>query len=126
MPASPNWSDANGVHASPAGHVCGVHQYRTARIFSGSGTVTAIDLTGANPSLNTLNLSNSNYTLLNGSLTLNGSNGIANVTVDSGTQTINTPVTLAGNSIFTVNGGALLSISSIGGPGALTKIARAC
>ena len=31
-----------------------------------------------------------------------------NVTVDSGTQTISTPVTLASNSIFTVNSGALL------------------
>ena len=118
--ASPNWSDANGVHAAP-GTFAGFTKTDSA-IFSGSGTVTAIDLTGANPSLNTLNLSNSNYTLLNGSLTLNGSNGMANVTVDSGTQTINTPVTLAGNSNCAVNGGALLSISAINGPGALTKI----
>ena len=84
-------------------------------------SVTAIDLTGANPSLNALSFSNSSYTLSNGSLTLNGSSGTATVTVSSGTQSINTPMTLASNANFAVNGGALLLNSTISGSGGFTK-----
>ena len=81
-----NWTDANGsgVQAAP-GSFAGFNNTDTA-VFSGSGSVTAIDLTGANPSLNALSFSNSSYTLSNGSLTLNGSTGTATVTVSSGTQ----------------------------------------
>ena len=66
-----------------------------------------------------MSFSNSNYTLSGGSLTLNGGNGAATVTVSSGTQSINTPVTLATNTVLTVNGGALLLNSPISGSGGL-------
>jgi autotransporter-associated beta strand protein len=118
---SPNWADANssGVQAAP-GTFAGFNNTDTAN-FSGSGSVTAIDLTGANPSLNALSFSNSNYTLSNGSLTLNGGSGTATVTVSSGTQSISTPITLASNANFAINGGALLLNSTIAGSGGFTK-----
>ncbi len=87
-----NWSDSNGsgVQAAP-----GMWGYNDTAAFSGSSAVTAIDLTGMNPTLQALSFSNSSYTLSNGSLTLNASGGTATVTVSSGTQSINTPITLA-------------------------------
>ena len=118
---SPNWDDSNGsgVQAAP-GTFAGFTNTDTAS-FSGSGSVTAIDLTGVNPSLSALSFSNSSYTLSNGSLTLNGSTGTATVTVSSGTQTINTPITLANNATFAINGGALLLNSMVSGPGGFAK-----
>ncbi len=68
-----------------------------------------------------MSFSNSSYTLSNGSLTLNGSSGAATVTVSSGTQSINTPMTLASNANFAINGGALLLNSTISGSGGFTK-----
>ena len=117
---STNWSDANGsgIQAAP-GTFVGFANTDTA-IFSGSGTVAAIDLTGANPSLNALSFSNSSYTLSNGSLTFTSS-GTATVTVSSGTQTINTPITLASIANFAINGGDLLLESTISGSGGFTK-----
>jgi autotransporter-associated beta strand protein len=116
-----NWTDTNGsgVQAAP-GSFAGFNNTDTA-IFNGAGSVTVIDLTGVNPSLNALSFSNSNYTLSNGSLTLNGSSGTASVTVSSGTQSISTPITLANNANFAVNGGALLLNSTINGSGGLVK-----
>jgi hypothetical protein len=116
-----NWTDKNGsgVQAAP-GTFAGFTNTDVAT-FSGSGSVTAIDLTGVNPSLSALSFNNSSYTLSNGSLTLNSSNGTATVTVSSGTQTINTPMTLASNATFAVNGGALLLNSTISGSGGFTK-----
>ncbi len=118
--ASANWTDSGGtVHAAP-GTFPGFANTDTAT-FNGSGSVTAIDLTGVNPSLNALNFSNSSYALSNGNLTLNGNSGTATVTVTSGTQTINSPMSLASNTNFAINGGALLVNSAIGGSGGLTK-----
>ena len=119
--ANGNWADGNGsgVQAAP-GTFAGFTNTDTAT-FDGSGSVTAIDLTGVNPSLNALSFSNSSYTLRGGSLTLNGSNGTATVTVSSGTQSINTPMTLASNANFAINGGALLLNSTISGSGGFTK-----
>ena len=89
--SSGNWTDSNGsgIQAAP-----GTWGFNDTAAFSGSGSVTAIDLTGVNATLQALRFSNSSYTLSNGSLTL-GSSGTATVTVSSGTQTINTPITLA-------------------------------
>ena len=56
--------------------------------FASSGAATAIDLTGANPNLQALSFSDSDYTLSNGSLTLQSSTGTATVTVASNKQTI--------------------------------------
>ena len=43
------------------------------------------------------------------------------MTVSSGTQSINTPMTLASNANFAINGGALLLNSTISGSGGFTK-----
>ena len=119
--ANDNWVDANGsgVQAAP-GTFAGFANTDTAT-FSGSGSVTAIDLTGVNPSLNALSFSNSSYTLTGGSLTLTSTNGAATVTVSSGTQSINTPMAFTGNANFAINGGAMLLNSTISGSGGLTK-----
>ena len=70
--ASANWTDSGGtVHAAP-GTFAGFANTDIGHV-QRSGSVTAIDLTGVNPSLNALSFSNSSYTLSNGSLTLNGS-----------------------------------------------------
>ncbi|MEI8373520.1 MAG: autotransporter-associated beta strand repeat-containing protein [Planctomycetota bacterium] len=114
------WTDSGGTtHAAP-GTFAGFANTDTAT-FNGSGSVTAIDLTGTSPSLSALSFSNSSYTLSNGSLTLNGSNGTATVTVNSGTQSINMPTTLASNANFAISGGALLLNSTISGSGGFTK-----
>ncbi len=104
-----NWTDANGIQAAP-GTFPGFANTDSA-IFSGSGSVTTIDLTGANPSLNALSFSNSSYTLSGGSLTLSGSNGTATVMVSSGTQSIKTPMTLASNATIDTAQNAQLSIA---------------
>ena len=116
-----NWADANGSVVQAAPGTFAAFTNTDVATFCGSGSVTAIDLTGVNPSLNALSFSNSNYTLSNGSLTLNGSTGTATVTVSSGMQTINTPVTLANNANVAINGGVLLLNSTLSGPGGLNK-----
>jgi len=114
------WTDSGGTtHAAP-GTFAGFANTDTAT-FNGSGSVTAIDLTGTSPSLNALSFSNSSYTLSGSSLTLNSSDGTATLTVSSGTQTINMPTTLASNTNFAINGGALLLNSTISGSGGFTK-----
>ncbi|MEI8373060.1 MAG: autotransporter-associated beta strand repeat-containing protein [Planctomycetota bacterium] len=119
--ATGNWTDSNGsgIHAAP-GTFAGFANTDTAT-FNGSGSVTAIDLTGTSPSLKALSFSNSSYTLSGSSLTLNSSTGTATLTVSSGTQTINMPTTLASNANFAINGGALLLNSTISGSGGFTK-----
>ena len=72
------------------------NNYRHVRLFSGSGSVTTIDLTTANPSLAALSFSGTNYTLTGGSLTMNSSTGTASVTVGGGTQSIASAVQIAG------------------------------
>ena len=116
--SSGNWTDGNGsgIQAVP-----GTWGYNDTAAFNGSGSATAIDLTGVNPTLQALSFSNSSYSLSNGSLTLSSS-GTATVTVSSGTQSINTPITLAaGSAAFAINGGALLLNSTISGSGGFTK-----
>ena len=114
------WTDSGGTtHAAP-GTFAGFGNTDTAT-FNGSGSVTAIDLTGTNPSMKALSFSNSSYTLSGSSLTLNSSDGTATLTVSSGTQSINMPTTLASNANFAINGGALLLNSTISGSGGFTK-----
>ncbi len=114
--ASANWTDANGVQAAP-GTFAGFSNTDSA-IFSGSGQVTSIDLTAANPSLESLSFSGSNYTLSGGSLTLAGAS--ATVVVSGGTQTIASAVTLASSVSIAPAGGTQLTVSGdIGGSEAL-------
>ena len=114
-----NWTDANGVQAAP-GTFCGCANTDSAT-FCGAGSVTSISLGGANPSLQALNLSGSNYSLAGGTLTLS-STGTATVTV-SGSQSIGSLVSLAGGTEMVVaNAADVLSISGpIAGGGSLVK-----
>ena len=106
--ANSNWTDANGVHAAP-GTFAGFTNIDTAA-FCGSGSVTAISLTGANPSLAALSFSGSNYTLSDGTLTLSSA-GTASITV-SGTQSISSLLNLASSADMIVSGSAdLLELS---------------
>ena len=95
--------------------------------FDGSSIITSIELDGMAPSLATINFSDLNYTLEGGMLTLNGSSGpgtnLATVTVDSGTQTIASPVTLASDAEMTITHATdQLAISgSISGDGGISK-----
>ena len=90
--------------------------------FSGSGSVTAIDLTGVDASLKALSFSNSSYTLSGGSLTLNSGSGMATVTV-SGTQSIGSLLSLADSADMVLDDSTdLLTISGqIVGQGPLVK-----
>lgn len=63
-----NWTDANGVQAAPG--TFGGYTNTDTATFSGSGSVTTISLSGANPSLAALSFSNTSYTLSDGTLTL--------------------------------------------------------
>ena len=97
-----NWTDSNGsgVNADP-GTFANFTNTDTA-ILSGSGAVTTIDLSTANPSLAALNFSGANYTLTRGTLTMNSSTGTASVTVTSGTQTIASTVQISGGDLAVV------------------------
>ena len=121
--ASGNWTDANGVQAAP-GTFAGFANTDTAT-FNGSGAVTSISLSGANPSLAALGLSGSNYSLTSGTLTLS-STGMATVTV-SGTQSIGSVVSLASTADMVVTNTAdRLTISGpiVGGSPLLKDGAR--
>jgi autotransporter-associated beta strand protein len=92
-------------------------------IFSGSGSVTTVNLAASNPSLASLSLSGSNYTLTGGSLTLAGS--APAITVTSGSQEIASALVLAssGVQISLVNSGSLDiggTISDLSGSSSLT------
>ncbi len=107
-----NWLDAGGGPTNPPGGD-GVVGHDTAT-FASSGAATAIDLTGANPNLQALSFSGSDYTLSNGSLTLQSSTGTATVTVGSNKQTIagSTVLTLASPADVIVAAGAELDINA--------------
>jgi autotransporter-associated beta strand protein len=115
-----NWTDTsgNGVHAAP-GTFTGFTNTDTATL-SGSAAL-AISLLGANPSLAVLNLSGTNYTLSDGTLTLSSA-GTATVTVNGSQSTINSLVNLASNADMVVSGSAdVLQIDSpIVGDGSLS------
>jgi uncharacterized repeat protein (TIGR03803 family)/autotransporter-associated beta strand protein len=104
-----NWTDtsAASVHAAP-GTFAGFAN-TDAAIFSGSGTVTTVSLSGANLSLADLSFSGSNYTLTDGTLNLNSGSGTATLNVASGTQTIRSA--LAGTSLLLVQGAGSLVLS---------------
>ncbi len=107
-----NWRDVCGGPTNPPGGD-GVVGHDTA-VFANSGAGTAIDLTGANPNLQALSFSGSDYTLSNGSLTLQSSTGTATVTVGSNHQTIagSTILTLASPVDVVVAPGAELDINA--------------
>jgi autotransporter-associated beta strand protein len=120
-----NWRDASGgPTAAPGGD--GVFGHDTAT-FASSGAATAIDLTGAAPNLQALSLSGSDYTLSNGSLTLQSSGGTATVSVGSNKQTIagSTVLTLASPANVLVAAEAELDIDAgineVGGQQLLRK-----
>ena len=123
--SAPNWFDGSGVP--------GVDSPRPGTaIFSGSGSVVAIDLAGGiNPNLKALSFSNSGYTLSGGSLTLdNGPSGTATVTVLSGTQTIGTiadptVLTLASSASVDIAAASELKIAAnIGESGSLRSLTK--
>ncbi len=64
--------------------------------------------------LGTMNFNNANTYVIGGtgSLTLQDQVGYANVVVQSGTQQINVPLTIAGDTVFTVESGAALQITA--------------
>jgi autotransporter-associated beta strand protein len=104
-----NWTDTSAVsvHAAP-GTFAGFTNTDMA-VFNGSGTVTTISLSGANPGLAALSFSGPNYTLTNGTLTLNSASGTATLTVSAGTQTIRSAIT--GASMILVQGAGQLVVS---------------
>ena len=98
-----NWVDNNNVPGVPG--IAPRPDNTDTAAFSGSGSVTTIDLTGANPSLKALNFSTSSYTLSGGSLTLKSGSGMATVTV-SGTQSIGSLLSLASSADVVVSNSA--------------------
>ena len=118
--SSSNWSDANSLHGVPG--LSGSNGHDTAT-FSNSGSQTSVNLTGMNPSLVALSFSSSNYTLSGGSLTLQSDLGMASISVNGGTQSIASLLTLAGSADVTVSDSEdLLTLSGdIQGSGTLLK-----
>jgi len=123
--AGATWCDAAGGPTAAPGtdNVLG----HDSASFAGSGDATAIDLTGANPNLQALSFSGSNYTLSNGSLTLQSSTGAATITVSGNKQTIDgaTNIMLASPAEVVVYAGAELDINAgineLGGSQSLGK-----
>ncbi len=107
--ANGNWADNNGVQAAPGTFTNFANT--DSATFSGSGSVTKIDLTTANPSLASLNFSGTNYTLTNGTLTLNSSTGPASVVVSGGTQEIASAIVLASSAAIGPQIGTQLTLS---------------
>jgi fibronectin-binding autotransporter adhesin len=105
---SANWLDGNNLAGVPG--LSGSNGHDTAT-FSNSASQTSIDLTGVNPNLAALSFSASNYTLSNGSLTLQSNSGTATVTVSSGTQTIGSALFLASSVDIAPAAGSQLTIS---------------
>ncbi len=126
--SSGNWTDGYGHNGVPGD---GSRPAGTdAATFSGSSSVTTINLSPTNPTLSALSFSNSNYTLSSGSLTMYNSSGPATITVLSGTSTFNATATLSLASSTTVNpsAGAQLTVNgaiaggnplTLNGPGTL-------
>ena len=115
-----NWTDNNGQNGVPG--VAPRPSNTDTATFSGSGSVTAIDLTGVAPSLKALTFSTSNYSLSGGSLALQGNSGPATVTV-SGTQSIGSLLSLAGSAdMIVTNSSDRLTLSGqVVGTGGLLK-----
>jgi fibronectin-binding autotransporter adhesin len=95
--AGANWSGG----AAP-GTFSGFGNTDTAT-FNGTGSVTTVSLSGANPSLMALSFSGTNYVLSDGTLTLSGTSGMATVTV-SETQSITSSLYLASSADMLVTG----------------------
>ncbi len=108
MSGSSDWNTSgNWTNGSPNG--AGVE----ADFFSAiSGTQTIS--TSSAITLGTMNFNNASTYVIGGtgSLTLQDQVGYANVVVQSGTQQINVPLTIAGDTVFTVDSGASLQITA--------------
>ncbi len=126
--SSGNWTDGFGHHGVP-GDGTRPAGNDTAN-FSGSSSVTTINLSPTNPTLSALSFSNSNYTLSSGSVTLYNGSGSATIAVLSGTSTFNatTTLNLAGSTTVNPSAGAQLTINgaiaggnpiTLDGPGTL-------
>lgn len=125
---SSNWSGGAAPGTFPGFNTTDV------AVFSGSGSVTGVDLTASNPSLATISFSRSNYTLSGGSLTLAGN--LASILVTGGSQQVDSAVVLAGSgclisitqrgilniggNVTDVTGSSSLILSSSDGTGVLT------
>ncbi len=106
--ASSDWNTTgNWTNGSPNG--AGVE----ADFFSAIGSMQTISTSSA-ITLGTMNFNNTNSYIIGGtgSLTLQDQVGYANVVVQSGAQQISVPLTIAGDTIFTVYSGAALQITS--------------
>ncbi|NBW85754.1 MAG: hypothetical protein EBR23_02720, partial [Planctomycetia bacterium] len=104
-----NWSDELGGHGVP-----GVSPQlpQTNRLaFDGTGTNTAVDLTGQQVNVRALTFSNRDYTLSNGEVTMGSSYGAAQINVNSGSQAIGSMVHLATATDANVAAGAALEIA---------------
>jgi len=82
--------------------------------FFGAISSTQTISTSSAITLGTVNFNNANTYVLGGtgSLTLQDQVGYANVVVQSGTQQINVPLTIAGDTVLTVKAGAALQITA--------------
>ena len=100
-----NWTDANGVQAAP-GTLAGFADSDVAT-FSGSGSVTSISLSGANPGLKALSFSTSAYTLSDGTLTL----GTGTATVHVADNTADIASSIAGAARLLKDGAGTLVLS---------------
>ena len=116
-----SWTDtkAAGVNATPG--TFSAFANTDSATFDGTGTVLALSLSGANPSLKSLSFSNSSYTLSDGTLNLSSNSGPAMVTVYSGTQTIASTVALSSDvSIGLLAGSQLTLLGNVSGSGAMS------
>ena len=108
-----NWQDAGNaaVHVAP-GQFAGFDNVDQAA-FSGSGLVTAIDLSTASPtpSLKALTFNNTDYMLSGGSLQLKSDSNMANIVVSSGTQSIGSVLLLASSLDIAPVAGTELTLS---------------
>jgi autotransporter-associated beta strand protein len=88
-----NWIDINGVSGAP-GTFAGYDDVDAA-VLGGTGSVTTISLSGANPSLKSLSLGGANYTLTGGTLHLNSDSGVATLSAPSGIETLESQLSLS-------------------------------
>ena len=106
--SSSSWTDGN-TNGVPGDGTRGTGV--DSATFSGSGSTTAINL-DITPNLAALNFSGTNYTLSNGSLTMQSNTGTSAVTVNGGTQTVAAAVQIAGGSLqVSASNNSVLQIS---------------
>ncbi|HEY1921744.1 MAG TPA: glycosyl hydrolase 53 family protein [Tepidisphaeraceae bacterium] len=106
--ASSDWNTSgNWTNGSPTGAGVEADFFGAISSLQTISTSTAI-------TLGTMNFNNANSYIIGGtgSLTLQDQVGYANVVVQSGAQQISVPLTIAGDTIFTVYSGAALQITS--------------